>query len=99
MQDISYDEAERLLREHGGYNWLLDGPAFWSVREIADALKAEGANMGDDAIWRRVKKLPHTQNFGGPVGLKASRRDLVVMFATLMTGSSERTSDSRTGAG
>ena len=72
------------LIQHGGYGWLLQGKAFWSVSEVVRALAEEGVKISNDTVARWFKTLPHTQDFGGPVGLRASRNDLIIMFATEM---------------
>ncbi len=87
MAALSQDEAIRLLSEHGGYDWLIEGKAFWSVNEVVRALAEEGVKISNDTVARWFKTLPHTQDFGGPVGLRASRNDLVQMFALQMSPS------------
>lgn len=85
MSELSLHAAETLLRDHGGYEWLLSDQQFWSVSEVILALKKEGLKVSNDAVARWFKPLPHTQDFGGPIGLRASRNDLILFFASRMS--------------
>lgn len=86
MPEMTLQEAEALLHGHGGYSWLLSGKQFWSVSEVVRAMLDEGVRVSHDAVTRWVKPLPHTQDFGGKIGLRASRDDLVLFFAGRMRG-------------
>jgi hypothetical protein len=86
MSNITQEEAQKRLREHGGYDWLLTGHQFWSVSEVVASLAGEGMKVSNDAVARWFKSLPHTQDFGGPVGLRASRLDLILFFGAQMRG-------------
>ena len=89
MAELTRDQAEERLRAHGGYDWLLEGRAFWSVKEVVSALKEAGMDVSHDAVARWFRTLPHTQDFGGPVGLRASRFDLILLFAGQMLGTEQ----------
>jgi hypothetical protein len=39
-----------------------------------------------DSVTRWFHTLPHTQYFSGPSGLRASRNDLILYFASQMGG-------------
>lgn len=91
MGQLSQETASRILFEHGGYTWLIEGKAFWSVSEVVRALTQEGVKISNDTVARWFKTLPHTQDFGGPVGLRASRNDLVQMFALQMSPDTDQT--------
>jgi hypothetical protein len=85
LKDLALPEAEEKLREHGGYDWLLSSTQqFWSVSEIVAEFEKVGMKVGNDAVVRWVKPLEHTQDFGGPIGLRAARRDLIRLFASRM---------------
>jgi hypothetical protein len=81
MADVTLKEAESLLRAHGGYDWLLSGKQFWSVGEIVTEFEKVGLRVSHDAVTRWIKPLPFTDDFGGKIGLRAARNDLVVYFA------------------
>lgn len=87
MPELTQAEAEKLLNEHGGYGWLLEGRTFWSVSEIVEQLQEEGLQVSSDAVTRWIKALPHTQYFGGAVGWRASKSDLIQLFANRMSSS------------
>lgn len=87
--ELTLDKAKQKLRDHGGYDWLLDGAAFWSVSQVAEALTAAGMPISADSVTRWFHTLPHTQRFSGPGGLRASRNDLILYFASQM-GSEKR---------
>lgn len=79
-------EAEARLRAHGGFDWLLSGRQQWSVAEVVSALQGIGITVSSDAVGRWFKSLPHTLRFGGPIGMRATRDDLIVFFAGRMRG-------------
>jgi hypothetical protein len=82
-REVSLETAEELLRKHGGYGWLLDAvdKKIWSVSEIVAELQKVGMGVSNDAVVRWIKPLENTQNFGGAVGLRATRTDLIFFFA------------------
>jgi len=87
MPDLTLPEAEARLHAHGGYDWLLSGRQAWSVSEVVKALAGStGIQVSHDAVTRWFKSLSHTQDFGGPIGLRASRNDLITFFAGRMRG-------------
>lgn len=77
---MDFDKATALLRERGGYEWLLNGPEAWYSEDIAEQLTASGMRVTRETVARWIRGLPHTQNFG-KLGLSASRRDLIEFFA------------------
>lgn len=77
-------EATRKLVEHGGYTWLLNGPSFWSVKQVVEALTAEGRPVSVSTVTRWFRDLPHTQGGMGRLGLSASKNDLILFFASQM---------------
>ncbi len=87
MADITLREAEALLRAHGGYEWLLSGKQFWSVGEIVQELDRVGLRVSHDAVTRWIRPLPFTDDFGGKIGLRAARNDLILYFASRLRGS------------
>lgn len=88
-QRMAYEEeamlatAEDQLRRHRGYEWLLASKdkQFWSVSEIVAELDKVGMKVSNDTVIRWIKPLGQTQNFGGAVGLRATRSDLIIFFA------------------
>jgi hypothetical protein len=87
MPDLTLAEAEALLRAHGGYDWLLSGKQFWSVSEIVGEFDKVGLKVSHDAVTRWIKPLPFTDDFGGKIGLRATRNDLIMYFASRLRGS------------
>jgi hypothetical protein len=85
--------AEAKLREHGSFGWLLDGRQNWSVSEVISAMQETGIPVSSDAVGRWFKTMPHTLYFGGPIGMRATRDDLIAYFASrmLMDGTVETT--------
>lgn len=80
-EDSAIQESEERLRKHGGYDWLLSSDKqFWSVSEIVAGFDRAGLRVSNDAVIRWIKPLPYTQDFGGPVGLRATKRDLIRFF-------------------
>lgn len=77
---MDYERATALLRERGGYSWLLDGPESFFADDIAEHLTRAGVRVTRQTVGNWIRDLPHTQNFGR-LGLSASRRDLVEFFA------------------
>jgi hypothetical protein len=84
MTDSELEAAREKLRAHGGYDWLVNGKAFWSVTEVAKALTEAGMPISNDSVTRWFHALPHTQRFSGTSGLRASRNDLIIYFANQM---------------
>lgn len=82
MNDL--DAARQKLQAHGGYGWLLDGPAFWSVKEVVEELAKNGRRVSVSTVTRWFRTLPHTQGTKGPGGFSASKNDLIVFFADQM---------------
>ncbi len=76
--------ATQKLSEHGGYSWLLKGPSFWSVKQVVDALTAEGRSVSVSTVTRWFRDLPHTEGSIGRRGLSASKNDLILFFAGQM---------------
>ena len=87
MPEMSLHDAEGLLRAHGGYDWLLSGKQFWSVGEIVEEFDKVGLKVSHDAVTRWIMPLPFTDEFGGKIGLRASRNDLILYFAGRLRGS------------
>lgn len=85
-EDAALDQAMQKLTAHGGYQWLLEGKPFWSVAQVAEALSEAGMPISVDSVTRWFHTLPHTQYFSGPSGLRASRNDLILYFASQMGG-------------
>ena len=85
MPDLALSEAERRLRGHRAYGWLLDGQQVWSVAEfIKQHEVGVGVTLSHDAVTRWFRACPHTMNYGGPIGLRATRDDLVRFLAGRM---------------
>lgn len=78
------DDAKQKLAGHGGYDWLLTGQAFWSVRQVVDELAKYGRQVSISTVTRWFRTLPHTQGSSGPGGLSASKNDLIILFARQM---------------
>jgi hypothetical protein len=78
------EQAKQKLASHGGYSWLLEGKAFWSVTQVVEALADAGMQISNDSVARWFHTLPHTQEFGGRGGLRASKNDLILYFAAQM---------------
>ncbi|HEY7343296.1 MAG TPA: hypothetical protein VH591_20665 [Ktedonobacterales bacterium] len=76
--------AEAKLRAHGGFGWLLDGRQNWSVSEVIEAMHTIDIAVSTDAVGRWFKEMPHTLSFGGPIGMRATRDDLIAFFASRM---------------
>jgi hypothetical protein len=74
------------LRAHGGFEWLLDGRRQWSVSEVIAAMQEADIVVSTDAVGRWFKTMPHTLYFGGPIGMRATRDDLITFFAARMRG-------------
>jgi hypothetical protein len=79
-----FQQAREKLRAHGGYDWLLDGQAFWSTMQVVESLKSAGMPISNDLVAKWFRSLPHTQDLGGRAGLFASKNDLIRHFASLM---------------
>lgn len=77
-------DATQKLEAHGGYGWLLEGKAFWSVNQVVEALTGNGRQVSVSTVTRWFRSLPHTQGSSGPGGLTASRNDLIILFAHQM---------------
>ncbi len=86
MPELTLAEAEARLRGHGGYGWLLGGRQVWSVAEVVDGFRGMGIPVSRDAVNRWFKAMPHTQDFGGTIGLRATRDDLIIYLASRMRG-------------
>lgn len=82
MDDIN--SARQKLTDHGGYGWLLDGADFWSVKMLVIALAKAGMPINTVTVTRWVRELPHTQDFSGNIGMRASKNDLIIFFASTM---------------
>jgi hypothetical protein len=78
------ETAREKLKAHGGYSWLLDGPAFWSVKEVIEELAKNGRRVSVSTVTRWFRDLPHTQGTKGPGGFSASKNDLILFFADQM---------------
>ena len=78
------DDATQKLRDHGGYGWLLDGPAFWSVNRVVEELTRNGRQVSVSTVTRWFRDLPHTEGSLGRRGLSASKNDLILFFASHM---------------
>lgn len=88
MSTLTIDRALALLRERGGYDWLIDGPQAWGARDVADRLTAMGLSVTRETVAIWFRQLPHTQDFGR-LGLSASRGDLLVFFASRMQAAAD----------
>ncbi|HET8909505.1 MAG TPA: hypothetical protein VFN11_21310 [Ktedonobacterales bacterium] len=78
------ESAIQKLEAHGGYQWLLEGAAFWSVKQVANEFAAQGRQVSVSTVTRWFRDLPHTEGSLGRRGLSASRNDLIVFFASQM---------------
>ncbi|HEX8983703.1 MAG TPA: hypothetical protein VF792_13090 [Ktedonobacterales bacterium] len=86
MTDLpELEAAKHQLEGHGGYDWLLEGKAFWSVNQVVEALTEHGRQVSVSTVTRWFRSLPHTQGSSGPGGLTASRNDLILLFARQMS--------------
>jgi hypothetical protein len=93
MPDSVLEEAEQILRDHGGYAWLLSARQFWSVAEVTEQLNAVGLPVKESTVRKWFQEIAtrtpqHFQDLGGALGWRASRNGLVLHFAR-MTGSGE----------
>jgi hypothetical protein len=84
LEELDLEQAKQKLIEHGGYNWLLEGDEFWSVAEVVHALAGAGMQVNKDYVTSWFRDLPHTQDFRGRVGMRASKNDLILFFASQM---------------
>jgi hypothetical protein len=82
--EAELNQARQKLADHGGYDWLLEGQAFWSVTQVVEELANVGMQISNDSVARWFRALPHTQDFGGRGGLRASKNDLILYFAGQM---------------
>jgi hypothetical protein len=89
------DTARQQLEAHGGYGWLLSGPAFWYVKQVVEELFKNGRHVSVSTVTRWFHDLPHTQGSSGPGGLSASKNDLILFFAGQMRQSRRRLDSSR----
>jgi hypothetical protein len=89
MAELTLPEAEAILQAHGGYLWLLSGKQFWSVGEIVGEFEKVGLRVSHDAVTRWIKPLPYTDDFGGKIGLRAARNDLILYFAGRLRNSND----------
>jgi hypothetical protein len=96
MPELDEGTAIRLLRDRGGYDWLIDGPASWFATDVADRLTDAGIAVTRDTVGRWFKRLPHTQDFG-KLGLSASRHDLLLYFAGRMIAAAPGADDRAVG--
>lgn len=76
--------AREKLADHGGYDWLLQGQSFWTPAQVMEGLESEGMLVSNDTTVRWFRSLEHTQDFGGRGGIRASKNDLILFFATRM---------------
>jgi hypothetical protein len=84
-EDLSLADATTKLEAHGGYDWLLrSNQQFWSPLQVAEALKNVGLEFADTTIIKWFRSTPHHQDFGGRGGLRASKNDLIIFFASRM---------------
>lgn len=83
-EELELEQARQKLINHGGYNWLLEGDAFWSVTEVVHALAEAGMQVNKKFVTSWFGDLPHTQDFRGRVGMRASKNDLILFFASQM---------------
>jgi hypothetical protein len=77
------EHAIEKLEAHGGYRWLLEGPAFWSVKQVIDEFAKQGRQVSISTVTRWFRDLPHTESSLGRA-LTASRNDLIIFFASRM---------------
>lgn len=79
------EQAQHKLAGHGGFTWLLETQqVFWSVNQVVSALTSLGMQVSEDTVTRWFHTLPHTQFLAGRGGLRASRNDLIILFASQM---------------
>lgn len=76
--------AQQKLTAHGGYTWLLDGPDLWSVTMVVKALAEAGMPVNSITVNKWFHGLPHVQDFGGNIGMRAGKSDLIEFFAGRM---------------
>jgi hypothetical protein len=88
------DDARQKLQAHGGYGWLLEGPAFWYVKQVVEELAKNGRQLSVSTVTRWFRDLPHTQGSSGPGGLSASKNDLIILFASQMGQTRRRPDES-----
>lgn len=82
--ELNLATARQKLEAHGGYSWLLEGPAFWSVSRVVKELTANGRQVSISTVTRWFRELPHTEGSLGRRGLSASKNDLILFFASQM---------------
>lgn len=89
------NRARLILTARGGFDWLLNGPQFYSTQNVADAVNAvgmrsaTGADIDSQVVIRWFNKISesrpeYTQDFGGSFGKRISRRGLLFWFADLL---------------
>lgn len=83
--EATLQAAREKLADHGGYNWLLEGRSFWTPAQVMGDLESEGMPVSNDTVVRWFRSLEHTQDFGGRGGIRASKNDLILFFASRMT--------------
>jgi hypothetical protein len=84
MDMTELGNAIQKLEAHGGYRWLIEGPAFWSVKQVIDEFAKQGRQVSVSTVTRWFRDLPHTEGSFGRRGLSASRNDLIIFFASHM---------------
>jgi hypothetical protein len=77
---LTLETAEQLLREFGGFEWLLTGKIAWSAQEVAQGLESMGIGIAYETVLQHIKELPDTLRVGG-FSIRASRRSLILWFA------------------
>lgn len=98
MPDLTIEQAIALLRQQGGYDWLIDGAEAWSASNVADRLCESGIEVSSDTVVRWFKTLPTYQDFG-KLGIYASRSVLLVYFASKIRGAQAPGTSNTSGAG
>ena len=83
-EELTLEAARDKLAQHGGYDWLLQGKAFWSVSQVVEALNGQGRQVSVSTVTRWFRDLPHTEGSLGRRGLSASKNDLIIFFASQM---------------
>jgi hypothetical protein len=82
MPELSYAEAEALLRALGGFEPLLNsGQQWYSAPELAELLKGLGLGGDRSTVLRWMKEIPATTEFEG-LGWRIPREAAIIMLAS-----------------
>src|SRR5258705_13155216 len=76
------EAATQVLRDQGGFDWLMSGRQTFNVAAIREGFTQRGMPApSPDAVQRWLKTLPRTEYYNSRIGAWGHRDDLVVFFA------------------